>query len=388
MKNNWQTKKLGEVCNFEGGSQPPKSNFIYEPKEGYVRFLQIRDFASDKYVTYIPDSKKNRYCDVDDILLGRYGASVGKILINKKGAYNVAVMKTIPNTQVLDKSYFYYYLVSDEFQGPLSKVASRSAQAGFSKDDIYNFPVLTPPLQEQKKIVMLLDEAFEKISKVKDNARKNLQYSKEIFESYLQNVFIDSIDEWKYDRLGNVCDTGAGGTPLKSHNDYYEGGTIPWLRSGEVDKKEICESELFITPKGVANSSAKLFPINTVLIAMYGATAGQVGILRFEATTNQAICGILPSKDFLPEFIYYVFLAKKKELVDQAVGGAQPNISQIKIKNTKIPIPTLSEQAKIIEKLDLLSKQAKRLEANYKQKIADLDELKKSLLTKAFAGEL
>ena len=91
MKMTWQTKKLGEISDFEGGSQPPKSNFIHEPKKGYVRFLQIRDFASDKYITYIPDSKKNRHCDENDILLGRYGASVGKILINKKGAYNVAV---------------------------------------------------------------------------------------------------------------------------------------------------------------------------------------------------------------------------------------------------------------------------------------------------------
>ena len=156
----WQTKKLGEICDFEGGSQPPKSNFIHEPRKGYVRFLQIRDFASDKHITYIPDSKKNRHCDEDDILLGRYGASVGKILVNKKGAYNVAVMKTMPNPEMIDKTYFYYYLISDEFQKPLSKVAARSAQAGFSKDDIYNFPVLTPSISEQKRIVKKLDEVF------------------------------------------------------------------------------------------------------------------------------------------------------------------------------------------------------------------------------------
>lgn len=76
----WPTQKLGAVCEFEGGSQPPKSNFVHAPKTGYVRFLQIRDFGSDKYITFIPESKKNRLCRNDDIMIGRYGASVGKIL--------------------------------------------------------------------------------------------------------------------------------------------------------------------------------------------------------------------------------------------------------------------------------------------------------------------
>jgi type I restriction enzyme S subunit len=104
-------------------------------------------------MTYIPESKKNRLCNEDDILLGRYGASVGKVLIRQKGAYNVAVMKTIPDTHLIAKDYLYYYLISDEFQARLSQVAARSAQAGFSKEDIYNFPVLTPALEEQNRIV-------------------------------------------------------------------------------------------------------------------------------------------------------------------------------------------------------------------------------------------
>ncbi len=97
MKDSWKSMKLGDVCEFEGGSQPPKSQFIYEEKPGYVRFLQIRDFGSDKNVTFIPQSKKNRLCEENDILIGRYGASDGKILTNKTGANNVALMKTTPN---------------------------------------------------------------------------------------------------------------------------------------------------------------------------------------------------------------------------------------------------------------------------------------------------
>jgi type I restriction enzyme S subunit len=121
---------------------------------------------------------------------------------------------------------------------------------------------------------------------------------------------------------------------------------------------------------------------------MYGATAGQVGILRFECSTNQAVCGILPNKNIIPEFLYYRFMAGKQALVDQAVGGAQPNISQIKIKNTLVPFISLKEQQTIVKRLDALSAETKKLEAIYQQKISDLEELKKSVLQKAFSGEL
>lgn len=157
---------------------------------------------------------------------------------------------------------------------------------------------------------------------------------------------------WKVKPLGEVCKTAAGGTPLKSVKEYYEGGNIPWLLSGEVSQGEITEAKHFITDKGLANSSARLFPPNTVLVAMYGATAGQVGILRFKASTNQAVCGILPVEHFLPEFLYYYFLHKKDELVAQSAGNAQPNISQTKIKNMGIPVASIPEQHHIVAILD------------------------------------
>jgi type I restriction enzyme S subunit len=116
---------------------------------------------------------------------------------------------------------------------------------------------------------------------------------------------------WQQARLGDVCRTGAGGTPLSSKKEYYEGGTIPWLVSGEVAQGRITTAANFITGLGLENSSARIFPENTVLVAMYGATAGQVGILGFKAATNQAVCGILPNDKFVPEFLYYLLLSKK-----------------------------------------------------------------------------
>ncbi|MRI01747.1 hypothetical protein GH721_14490 [Kriegella sp. EG-1] len=190
---------------------------------------------------------------------------------------------------------------------------------------------------------------------------------------------------WEYKKLGSFCKTGAGGTPLKSKKENYENGTIPWLRSGEVNNRNITNCEIRITETGLNNSSAKLFPPRTVLIAMYGATAGQVGILNFECSTNQAVCGILPNENFVPEFLYYFFLKFKEELIAQAVGGAQPNISQQKIKNTLIPNITLEEQKQIVTILDKAFTAIDQAKANIEKNIENAKELFQSKLNNIFS---
>ena len=160
---------------------------------------------------------------------------------------------------------------------------------------------------------------------------------------------------WSYKKLGEVCETSSGGTPSKSHKEYYDDGKIPWLRSGEVAQGLIYNTELFITDLGLEKSSAKIFPIDTVVIAMYGATVGQVGLLKKEMATNQAICGIFPNNSLFPLFLLYTLKSKKSLFIKDAVGGAQPNISQNLIKNTIIPVPPVAEQERIVEELDLLS---------------------------------
>lgn len=185
---------------------------------------------------------------------------------------------------------------------------------------------------------------------------------------------------WEYKKLGEVLETTSGGTPSKSHKEYYEGGTIPWLRSGEVSKGDIYDAELYITEEGLKKSSAKLFPIDTVLIAMYGATVGQVGILKSTMCTNQAICGILPNKDFHPNFLKYVLLANKKNYLKQAIGGAQPNISQQVIKSTYIPIVKFSKQESVVSELDKINELI-RLK---KEQLKDFDNLAQSLFYEMF----
>ena len=172
-------------------------------------------------------------------------------------------------------------------------------------------------------------------------------------ERYL--IVADSVvnAQWRTVKLGDIFKTSSGGTPLKSKTEYYNEGTIPWLGSGELSQGKINSAKTLITEEGLANSSAKMFPVNSVLIAMYGATVGQVGILEFESTTNQAVCAIYPDKTkAMPYFIYYLMKSFKEDLISMSAGGAQPNISQQIIRNLEIPLPPLDVQKKIVEEIE------------------------------------
>ena len=154
---NWRLLNFGKFCDIQGGNQPPKSQFINEPRDGYVQLLQIRDFGERPVPTYIPISSTNRFCKEGEILIGRYGASIGKIFWAKNGAYNVAIVRFIWPEEAFTPTFAFMVLKSKYLQDPLAK-ATRSAQAGFNKRDLatINFPL--PPLAEQHRIVAKVDE--------------------------------------------------------------------------------------------------------------------------------------------------------------------------------------------------------------------------------------
>lgn len=183
------TKPLGSLCEFEGGSQPPKSQFVDTPRPGYIRLLQIRDFKSDEKAVYIPDDGKRRRCTADDIMIGRYGASVGQIHRGKAGAYNVALIKTIPNNEELNRDYFYYYLLSDLFQKPLLAKSSRGAQDGFNKADISPFSVPVPSILDQLRIVERLSSVEQEVSTLTKQYEEKLNDIADLRQSLLQKAF-------------------------------------------------------------------------------------------------------------------------------------------------------------------------------------------------------
>ena len=185
------------------------------------------------------------------------------------------------------------------------------------------------------------------------------------------------ISSSKFDlvKIGEIFKTSSGGTPKADIDKYYKNGTIPWIRSGEIDEKYITDSEIKITKLGLDESSAKMFPVNSVLIAMYGATIGKVGMLGIEASTNQAVCAIFPNEKCITKYLYYIMRSQKKKLIELSVGGAQPNISQTIIKNFEIPLPSIENQNQIVGELDSYQKVidgSKQVIENYKPLI-DID---------------
>ena len=173
-------------------------------------------------------------------------------------------------------------------------------------------------------------------------------------------------------KISTFCKTGSGGTPSRSNNAFFENGTIPWVKSGELKNRYITEIEEYITDLAVEKSSAKLVSKGSLLIAMYGATVGEVSQLTFDATTNQAICNIQPDENVCDVNYLYRFLeASKPYLLSRRVGGGQPNISQSVIKDLDVPLPPLSEQRRIASILD----QADELRQKRQQAIEKLDQL-------------
>ncbi len=188
----------------------------------------------------------------------------------------------------------------------------------------------------------------------------------------------------KFERLGNITAITSGGTPLTSKREYYDNGTIPWVKTGDLKVKDLSEIPDSITELGLENSSAKIFPVNTVLVAMYGATIGACSILKKQAATNQACAAILPNENLTPDYLFFYLSSIKKELIRKGIGGGQPNISGGILKDTKIYLPSLSQQIHIA---NILTK-AETLIQQRKQSIALLDEFLKSTFLEMFGDPL
>ena len=163
-------------------------------------------------------------------------------------------------------------------------------------------------------------------------------------------------DSWEWVRLGNIGEWGSGATPSRTKSEYYN-GTIPWLKTGDLNDGYITYIPETITNLALTETSVKLNPVGSVLIAMYGATIGKLGILQLPATTNQACCACVPFTGVYNKFLFYFLMSQKAAFIKRGEGGAQPNISKEKIVATLMPLPPKSEQYRIVEKVnDILSK--------------------------------
>ena len=377
MKEGWEVKKLGDVCIIErGGSPRPINAYLTDSADG-INWIKIGDASEgSKYITSTKERikpegvKKSRMVHKGDFILSNSMSFGRPYILNIDGCIHDGWLVIHDKNNVFDKSYLYYYLGSPNIYREFQRWAVGGVVNNLNSELVRNVQVAIPPLPEQSRIVEELDQ----LSNIIEKKRQQLNELDNLAQSIFYDMFGDPITNekgWEVKKLGEVCKTSSGGTPSKSHSEYYEGGYIPWLRSGEVNKMYIFNTELFITEEGLVNSSAKWFPENTVVIAMYGATVGQVGILRNMMTTNQAICGIFPNESLIPIYLYHFLLSKKEEYIKLASGGAQPNISQNIIKDTLVCCPPLQLQQLFAQKIEAIEKEKELI----KQSIKETEEL-------------
>lgn len=203
------------------------------------------------------------------------------------------------------------------------------------------------------------------------------------------NDYLNNIPKhWVVTELGKVFFTASGGTPSTDVNEYWENGNVPWINSSKLKDCVISEPTTYITNLGLEKSAAKLFPKNTIVIALTGATTGRVGILDFECSTNQSVTGIFPNKFYHYKLLFYYLVKYRDELLKSCLGSAQPHINKKIVDEIHLPLPPLNEQKRIVEKLDLLLPKVKSAKERLERIPVLLKKFRQSVLAAACSGKL
>lgn len=357
MNDNWEMKKLGEVCTLQRGFDLPKNsrsagNFPLVSSSGIIDTHEIWKVKAPGVVT------------------GRSG-SIGNVFYIEDDFWPLNTVLYIKDFHKNDVRFVYYLLT----QLDLKKYSSGTGVPTLNRNNVHEENISIPKsLTEQQRIVDILDETFATIDKAKENAEKNLQNSREIFESYLQNIFANAGDGWDKKTLNEISEN-LDNKRIPITKNKRKSGIYPYYgASGIVDYVDgyIFDEELLLVSEDGANLLARSTPIAFSVSGKIWVN-NHAHILRFKNMVTQ-------------KFVEMFFTSIK--LDEYITGTAQPKLNQAALNSIIIPYPSLLEQQSIVAKLDALSSETKRLEAIYQQKLSALDELKKSILQKAFNGEL
>jgi type I restriction enzyme S subunit len=397
MNKNWEVKKLGEVCEIErGGSPRPIQSFLTDSPDG-INWIKIGDTKGiTKYIYQTKEkikpegASRSRIVNDGDFILSN-SMSFGRPYIMKTtGCIHDGWLVLREKEPNIDKNFLYYLLSSDLIYKQFDNLAAGSTVRNLNIDLVKSVQIPIFPLPEQQRIVSILDETFAAIDKAKENAEKNLQNSRELFESYLQSVFANPGDGWKENTLKQVATTfGRGKSKHRPRNDKeLYGGKYPFIQTGDIRNSNHYVTEYSQTYNEIGLTQSKLWPKGTICITI-AANIAETGILSFDACFPDSIIGLVVNPKLADtNFVEYLLQSFKTRLQRKGKGSAQDNINLGTFENELFPIPPLSEQHSIVAKLEALSTETKRLEVIYQQKLAALDELKKSVLQKAFNGEL
>ncbi|GHV37849.1 type I restriction endonuclease MjaXP subunit S [Bacteroidia bacterium] len=312
-------------------------------------------------------------------------APIGYVAIAKNElATNQGFKNLIIFEKFINPKYGYYYLKT--IKELAENMASGTTFLELSSSKFKKIPFPFSPIEEQNRVVEKIEELFSELEYAKKNLDEAFEKLDLTFHKAINNYF--KTDNGTEYHLSDVADWGTGGTPSRKKPEYFK-GNIPWVKTQELKSKYINETEEYLTELGLANSNAKIHPKGSVVIAMYGATAGKLSILNIDASTNQA-CAVGTVNPFLlnNEYLYYLLFSKKDELIAKAKGGAQQNISLGIIKDYRIIIPAIDEQNTILLKIESLNLEIDRQKINLKKEIGKLNTLKQKILQEAFGGKL
>jgi len=379
----WEIKKLGEVVEVLDYLRKPitKKNRI-EGKYPYYGATGILSYVHN----YIFSEKL--------VLIGEDGAKWASgdntsFIVEGKYWVNNHAHVIRPNRNIILDEWIVYFLNFSD----LTPFITGITVPKLNQQKMKNIPILLPPLSEQRRIVSILDKCFSAIEQSRNNAEQNLKNAKEIFESYLKGVFENKDENWEERKVKEIGNAQTGTTPKTAEKENY-GDFIPFIKPADVDFSGI--GDIRYDNEGLSEIGLKKgrkMEKNSIFMVCIGATIGKVGYAERDISCNQQINSLTVKKEFVPKFFYYAMTSK--EFQDKVLlegKGAQatlPIINKTKWENLKISFPkSKEEQQAIVHKLDALRIETQKLESIYQKKILLLKELKKSILQKAFNGEL
>jgi type I restriction enzyme S subunit len=320
----WKIVKLGEVTIIN----PSVKGRLPDTNDWQVSFVPmtavdaITGMITNHEVKKLGEVRRGyTYFENNDVIFAKITPcmqngkhAIAKNLINGLGFGSTEFHVIRPIADEISSEWIHYFLRQPKYLlSAENYMQGAVGQQRLPDDYLCTTQIPLPPLAEQKRIVGIIEKKFKAIEKAKQAAEEQLKAAEALQGAYLREVFgFDELPEgWEWVRLGDICKTISGGTPTTSKREYYENGIIPWLISGEINQGIIKEVRQSITKLGLKNSSAKIIPENSVLVAMYGATAGQIGLVKIETAINQAICAILTNEKIIPEFLYYFLRSRK-----------------------------------------------------------------------------
>ena len=363
----WSINEIADIAEVVGGSTPSTDNDDYWG--GGIPWATPTDITalSGNTISETADTITEEGLEsASTHLLPPYSvlmtsrASIGKCAVNTvEMATNQGFKNLVPEKEI-ETWYLYYRML--ETANFLNSVGSGSTFDEVSKTEVQSVDIPIPPLPEQRKIATVLytvDRAIEKTEEVSSQLKR-------IKQGLCQRLFFEGVenhvnfkeskygkvpDNWNISKLSEVTtQIQAGSTPDTNVDEYY-GGNIPWVKTGELSQKRVSSTEQTITQKGYQNSATHMFAPGTVLIAMYGATTGEVSLLEMEATTNQACCGVVTTDDLVPEYLYQQLNYLSNHMKSLSAGSGQQNISKGILEKFDVLVPPIEEQNSIVEVL-------------------------------------